>query len=97
MAILSNQRRGAGLSRHNFKDDMGILMGWIEDICDPSDEEAEPNMLRLDGYVSLSQINRIRAILRMPPIETAEQAEGKTLLKCGHYKSEECSCKPESA
>lgn len=69
MGILSNQRKGAGTSRYNFKDDVGWLLKQIEDlrIDDPGNQL--PGLLTVDGYIDLAQVNRIRMAAGMPALE----------------------------
>lgn len=66
MAILSNQSKQRNISRYNFKDDMQMVMGWIEKLVEYVDEEEDT--LCVEGLVDRSQVNRIRAVLGMEPL-----------------------------
>lgn len=67
MAILSNQRRGAGTNRYSFSNDMGLVMGWLEQLVVAADQES----LYLEGALDRAQVNRIRGVLGMAPISTS--------------------------
>ena len=84
MAILSNQRRGAGVSRHNFKDDMGMVMGWIETLREmDSPYDCDGEEIYVAGSINLPQINRIRGLLGMKPLPPAcPKCHAGTLRAC---------------
>lgn len=84
MAILSNQRRGAGVSRHNFRDDMMMVMGWIETLREmESPYDCDGEEIYVEGSLRLPQINRIRAILGMKALPPAcQKCHAGTLRAC---------------
>jgi len=84
MAILSNQRRGAGVSRHNFKDDMDMVMGWLETLREiDAPYDCDPEEIYVAGSLNLPQINRIRRILGMKDLPPAcGKCHAATLRAC---------------
>jgi len=84
MAILSNQRRGAGLSRYNFKDDMAMVMVWLETLREmdaPYDCDGEE--IYVAGSLRLPEINRLRRILGMKDLPPAcSKCHAATLRAC---------------
>jgi hypothetical protein len=88
MAVLSNQRRGAGVSRHNFTDDMGMVMGWLETLREmDSPYDCDGEEIYIAGSVNLPQVNRIRQILGMKPLPPA-------CAKCHAATRRACICDP---
>lgn len=75
MAILSNQRRGAGVSRYNFKNDVMLLLGWIETLRIENGgdvDEAATGTIYIAGNVDLGQVNRIRRMAGMEELEASQ-------------------------
>lgn len=84
MAILSNQRRGAGTSRYNFKEDMAMVMYWIETLREmDSPYDCDGEEIYIAGSLSLPQINRIRGILGMEELPPAcRKCHAATIRAC---------------
>lgn len=64
MSVLSNQRKGSGTSRYNFKDDLMWAMVAIEDCIVAGDRES----VYLEGGLDRATMNRIREALGMEPL-----------------------------
>lgn len=76
MAILSNQRKNAGTSRYNFKNDVQMLLGWIEDLRTIETAPTE-GFIYIAGNVDLDQVNRIRRMAGMEDSVPATAEEAK--------------------
>ncbi len=78
MAILSNQRKGAGTSAYNFKNDVMMLLGWIENLRIENGgdiDEAKTGTIYIAGNVDLGQVNRVRRIAGMTELEPSPAKE----------------------
>ena len=63
MAVLYGKKRG---SRYDFRNDVQMLLGWIEELRDV--ECDEPGMLFVCGVMDLAQLDRIRGAAGMAPL-----------------------------
>lgn len=87
MAGTLYNERSAG-SRYNFKDDMQMLMIWIEQLREVNGSdfnEAADGLIYIAGVMPLGVINRIRGAAGMTALEPSPAREGSTeSLCCGH-------------
>ncbi len=80
---LQGKKRG---SSYNFKNDMQMVLGWIEKLRSPYSNELEVSEagegeIYIAGYVDLDQVNRMRRMAGMTELApTARQDPSKLEL-----------------
>lgn len=65
-----------GRTRYNFRDDVQMLLGWIEALREVNGgdlNETKTGTIYICGHVDLGQVNRVRQMAGMVPLEPSPE------------------------